>query len=137
MDQQFGAPLDPDDPAFAEQNGRFDREQGRERLQAVVSERLDAKKSMFRDMQAESPELVFPTFHEIARAFLLQTLDQQWKDHLLAMDHLKEGVGLRGYGGQDPKREYQREGYELFLQMNDRVREHHERQRCQPSFRIF
>ncbi len=39
------------------------------------------------------------------------------------MDHLKEGVGLRGYGGQDPKREYQREGYELFLEMNDRVRE--------------
>ena len=124
FEQQFGAPVDPEDPALVEENGRVDHERARERLRALVSDRLEEKRSMFQQMQADNPELVFPTFHEISRAFLLQTLDQQWKDHLLAMDHLKEGVGLRGYGGQDPKREYQREGYELFLEMNDRVREH-------------
>jgi len=54
---------------------------------------------------------------------MLQSLDNHWKDHLLAMDHLKEGIGLRGYGQKDPKREYQREGYEMFLDMVEQVKE--------------
>jgi preprotein translocase subunit SecA len=51
------------------------------------------------------------------------TLDQQWKDHLLSMDHLKEGIGLRSMGGQDPKREYQKEGFAMFGEMHYRIRE--------------
>ena len=58
----------------------------------------------------------------MARAFLMESIDTQWKDHLLAMDHLREGVGLRGYGGQDPKRAYQTEGFEMFVDMNQRIR---------------
>jgi preprotein translocase subunit SecA len=53
---------------------------------------------------------------------LLQTMDGTWKEHLLAMDHLKEGIGLRGYAQRDPLREYQKEGYELFLSMNERMK---------------
>ena len=53
----------------------------------------------------------------LLKQILLLTLDQLWKDHLLAMDHLREGIGLRGYGQKDPKREYAREGYNLFQQM--------------------
>jgi preprotein translocase subunit SecA len=54
---------------------------------------------------------------------MLETIDLTWKDHLLSMDHLKEGIGLRGYGQRDPLREYQREGYELFVDMIERIKE--------------
>ncbi len=54
---------------------------------------------------------------------MLETIDTTWKDHLLSMDHLKEGIGLRGYGQRDPLREYQREGYEMFVDMVDRIKE--------------
>ncbi len=47
----------------------------------------------------------------------LATIDQLWKDHLLAMDHLRQGIGLRGYGQKDPKVEYKKEGYEGFIRM--------------------
>jgi preprotein translocase subunit SecA len=47
----------------------------------------------------------------------LNTIDQLWKDHLLAMDHLRQGIGLRGYGQKDPKVEYKKEGYAGFLRM--------------------
>ncbi|MDR1578452.1 MAG: preprotein translocase subunit SecA [Deltaproteobacteria bacterium] len=56
------------------------------------------------------------------RYFSLKALDSQWKDHLLSMDRLKEGIGLRAYGQRDPLREYQREGFELFEEMIGRVR---------------
>jgi preprotein translocase subunit SecA len=52
---------------------------------------------------------------------MLQVVDQQWKDHLLALDHLKEGIGLRGYGQRDPLVEYKKESFELFTLMKERV----------------
>jgi preprotein translocase subunit SecA len=52
---------------------------------------------------------------------MLQVVDGQWKDHLLAMDHLKEGIGLRGYGQKDPLIEYKREGFEMFEAMEARI----------------
>ncbi len=56
-------------------------------------------------------------YQDILRYFSLETLDRQWKDHLLNMDHLRDGIGLRGYGQKDPKQEYKREGFELFRAM--------------------
>jgi len=53
------------------------------------------------------------------RVIMLSVLDQLWKDHLLAMDHLKEGIGLRGYGQHDPLVEYKRESFGLFEEMMD------------------
>ncbi|HEY5974242.1 MAG TPA: SEC-C metal-binding domain-containing protein, partial [Geobacteraceae bacterium] len=53
---------------------------------------------------------------------MLQTIDQQWKDHLLGIDHLKEGIGLRGYGQKDPKQEYKKEAFNLFMSMILRIR---------------
>jgi preprotein translocase subunit SecA len=53
----------------------------------------------------------------LLKVIMLQSIDTHWKEHLLAMDHLKEGIGLRGYGQKDPVREYQREGYEMFMEM--------------------
>jgi preprotein translocase subunit SecA len=55
------------------------------------------------------------------RMVMLQVVDAQWKDHLLAMDHLKEGIGLRGYSQRDPLVEYKRESFEMFEAMMDRV----------------
>ncbi|MBU1595941.1 MAG: preprotein translocase subunit SecA [Proteobacteria bacterium] len=56
-------------------------------------------------------------YQEILRYFILETLDRNWKDHLLSMDHLRDGIGLRGYGQKDPKQEYKREGFDLFRAM--------------------
>jgi preprotein translocase subunit SecA len=55
------------------------------------------------------------------RAIMLHAVDVAWKDHLLALDHLKEGIGLRGYGQKDPLQEYKRESFELFHSMKDRI----------------
>jgi preprotein translocase subunit SecA len=60
-------------------------------------------------------------YHE--RMIMLSVLDGQWKDHLLSMDHLKEGIGLRGYGQHDPLVEYKRESYEMFEAMMQRFQE--------------
>jgi preprotein translocase subunit SecA len=57
----------------------------------------------------------------IERDVMLQIVDQQWKDHLYSLDHLKEGIGLRGYGQRDPLVEYKRESFALFQDMKARV----------------
>jgi len=64
-----------------------------------------------------------PYMREFERMILLQVIDSQWKDHLLEMDHLKEGIGLRGYGQKDPLIEYKKEGFEMFQSMLDRIEE--------------
>ncbi len=62
------------------------------------------------------------TMRRVEQYFYLQEIDQQWKDHLLAMDHLRSGVSLRGYAQKDPKQEYKREGYDLFIAMTMRIK---------------
>ncbi len=69
-------------------------------------------------------------YREIARYFLLDALDRYWKEHLLAMDALRDGIGLRGYGQKDPKQEYKREGFELFRDMLDNIKENTLRALC-------
>jgi preprotein translocase subunit SecA len=59
-------------------------------------------------------EFTEPVMRQIEKVVMLQTLDALWKDHLLAMDHLKEGIGLRGYGQKNPLVEYQKEGFTMF-----------------------
>ena len=58
---------------------------------------------------------------EFERVIMLQIIDSQWKDHLLGMDYLKEGIGLRGYGQRDPLVEYKKESYDMFQSMMDRM----------------
>jgi preprotein translocase subunit SecA len=58
---------------------------------------------------------------ETERMVMLNVIDSQWKDHLLSMDHLKEGIGLRGYGQKDPLIEYKKESFTLFQDMMDRI----------------
>jgi len=61
------------------------------------------------------------TMRYIEKVIALQVLDSQWKDHLLGMDHLKEGIGLRGYAQRDPLVEYKREAFEVFSEMTGRI----------------
>lgn len=63
------------------------------------------------------------TQRHLERVILLQTVDTHWKDHLLSMDHLKQGIGLRGYGQKKPLDEYKKEGYNLFLRMVETVKQ--------------
>lgn len=62
------------------------------------------------------------TMRSIEQFITLSSLDTHWKEHLLSLDHVREGIGLRGYGQKDPLREYQRESFELFLDMMERVK---------------
>jgi preprotein translocase subunit SecA len=64
-----------------------------------------------------------PMLRQLEKIIMLQTIDSLWKDHLLAMDHLKEGIGLRGYGQKNPLQEYQKEGFEMFEEMIHRIQE--------------
>jgi len=78
-----------------------------------LKERYEAKEKLI------GPDAM--RYHE--RMIMLSVLDSQWKDHLLSMDHLKEGIGLRGYGQHDPLVEYKRESFEMFEQMMLRFQE--------------
>jgi len=71
--------------------------------------------------QDKETEIGSELMRRLEKIFMLQAVDQQWKDHLLAMDHLKEGVGLRGYGQKDPLIEYKREGFDMFEEMKLRI----------------
>jgi preprotein translocase subunit SecA len=57
----------------------------------------------------------------LERRIILDVVDSQWKDHLLSLDHLKEGIGLRGYGQKDPLVEFKKEGFVLFEEMMTRI----------------
>jgi len=71
----------------------------------------------------EDKETLFgaPVLRWLERRILLDIVDTQWKDHLLTLDHLKEGIGLRGYGQKDPLVEFKREAFTLFEEMMDRI----------------
>ncbi len=68
-------------------------------------------------------EFTTQVMEHLMKVLMLQTIDSQWKDHLLSIDHLKEGIGLRGYGQKNPKEEYKKEAYRLFMEMMGRIRQ--------------
>jgi len=88
-------------------------EQMQEEIHKAVLEHLRRKETDFGK----------PLWDYLMKVIMLQSIDTFWKDHLLGMDHLREGIGLRGYAQKDPVREYQKEGYEMYLEMMYRVRQ--------------
>jgi preprotein translocase subunit SecA len=95
-----------------------------EELVALNKEELQNRLLMaLKGMYEAKSRAVGPLMPSIEKLILLSSLDALWKDHLLAMDHLKEGIGLRGYGQKDPLVEYQKEGYALFVDLMLRLRE--------------
>jgi preprotein translocase subunit SecA len=81
---------------------------------AIVKIATDAYEAKERQYTAE-------IMRQLEKMILLQTIDQLWKDHLLAMDHLREGIGLRGYGQKDPLVEYKKEGFRFFSMMMKQI----------------
>jgi preprotein translocase SecA subunit len=88
-----------------------------ERLQEIVLERVT--QTYGRKEGHFGP----PMLRQLEKFIMLQTIDSLWKDHLLGMDHLKEGIGLRGYGQKNPLQEYQKEGFEMFEEIVRRIQE--------------
>ena len=84
-----------------------------ERLTKAIEERVAAKKANY------GPEIM----RDVEKSLLLQLLDQLWKDHLLTLDHLRQGIGLRAYAQRDPLNEYKREAFDLFEEMLAMLRE--------------
>ncbi len=94
------------------------------RLRATHRDR-DLGRCIFERLQQkyqEKEDLVGPdVMRQTERIVMLQVIDNQWKDHLLSMDELKQGIGNRAYGQKDPLVEYKKESYELFTAMMDRI----------------
>lgn len=74
------------------------------------------------DYQAKSEQAGVEVIRHFEKAVMLQTLDAQWKDHLAAMDYLRQGIHLRGYAQKNPKQEYKREAFEMFNQLLNNIR---------------
>ncbi len=105
--QQYGLTLE----VSAEQVESLSRE-------ALLEQVTTALDTYYTEKQQEvEPE----QFQGFERWVALQVIDKHWKDHLLAMDHLKEGIGLRGYGQKNPLNEYKREGFDMFMDMTSRI----------------
>ncbi|TLM68864.1 MAG: preprotein translocase subunit SecA [Deltaproteobacteria bacterium] len=81
------------------------------------------REQVARQLAARTEEFGEPVMEHLMKVLLLQTIDEQWKDHLLSIDHLKEGIGMRAYGQRNPKEEYKREAYGLFMEMMGRIRQ--------------
>ena len=85
----------------------------KDKLRTAVREAYEAKE------KSVGPEVL----RDFEKFFMLQTVDTLWKDHLLGLDHLKEGIGLRGYGQRDPLVEYKKESFQLFEAMKEGIEE--------------
>ncbi|HEX9202663.1 MAG TPA: preprotein translocase subunit SecA, partial [Vicinamibacteria bacterium] len=93
------------------------RTMGRQEMQEKLGERIQARY----DEKERAVGLERMLFHQ--RMIMLQIVDTQWKDHLYSLDHLKEGIGLRGYGQRDPLVEYKKESFQMFQALMDRMDE--------------
>jgi len=102
---QFGAKLELDELVG------LDRREIEQKATDLLVERYDEKERM----------IGADNLRQAERIIMLNVVDNQWKDHLLSMDHLKEGIGLRSYGQKDPLIEYKKESFTMFQDMMDRI----------------
>jgi preprotein translocase subunit SecA len=96
-------------------------ETGRDLRTGAIRESICAE--VMKLLRNKETEYGKPLMDYLMKVIMLQSIDTQWKENLLAMDHLKEGIGLRGYAQKDPVREYQKEGYDMFMDMISRIKE--------------
>jgi preprotein translocase subunit SecA len=95
---------------------RYEETVSRAALEELVTEAVKARYA------EREQELGTELLRALERHEMLIVIDTQWKDHLLSIDHLKEGIGLRGYGQRDPLTEYKKEAFDLFQDMVERVK---------------
>ena len=97
--------------------GETERNAGKDAIEDMIMTRVKTH------LKNKEQEFGTQLMNYLMKVIMLQSIDTQWKEHLLGMDHLKEGIGLRGYGQKDPIREYQKEGYDMMMEMIHRVKE--------------
>jgi preprotein translocase subunit SecA len=97
---------------WLEQNKQLDEDGLRKRVVEAASEQYQAKVDQVGD----------EVMHGYERIVMLQSLDQHWREHLAALDHLRQGIHLRGYAAKNPKQEYKREAFELFSTMLEAIK---------------
>ena len=97
---------------WLEQEEALHEEALRERIQRAIEEQYEIKEEQI------GPEVM----RQVEKSFLLQVLDSHWKDHLAAMDYLRQGIGLRGMAQRDPKQEFKREGFAMFQEMLEGIK---------------
>jgi preprotein translocase subunit SecA len=102
---QFGVKIRPEELL------NLDRRQAEEAIREQLLNKYQEKEAVIGSEHLREAECMI----------MLNIIDNQWKDHLLSMDHLKEGIGLRGYGQKDPLIEYKKESYVMFQDMMDRI----------------
>jgi preprotein translocase subunit SecA len=112
MHSQFGLNITPG----KQDSGESLRDLGRDAL--VEDMQTQVREAYARREQELGPDLM----RFLEKTFMLQVIDHHWKDHLLGMDHLRDGIGLRGYGQKDPLIEYKREGFDIFAGMMERIK---------------
>src|SRR5690606_22335320 len=111
LEREFGLKLPV--RSWLEEEASLDGDKIAERIAAELERRHQEKEAL---IGAEN-------MRQLEKAVMLQVLDQQWKDHLAAMDYLRQGIHLRGYAQKNPKEEYKREAFELFSDMLARVKQ--------------
>ena len=120
MERLFGISITKVDDKFVRLDGdkeykleSYKAEEFHNDIYKIATDKYDLKET-----QVSSEDL-----RHFERMIMLQRLDHLWRDHLLAMDHLKEGIGLRSYAQKNPLNEYKKEGFDIFRQMNFRMKE--------------
>ena len=102
LESEFGTPIPV--KRWLDEEPELHEETLRERILDTIAETYEKKVS----------DVGEPVMRHLEKAVTLQVLDSQWKEHLAAMDHLRQGIGLRGYAQKNPKQEYKREAFEMF-----------------------
>jgi preprotein translocase subunit SecA len=110
LDHQFG--VRPDVAAWVKQEPELQIEQMRDRVLEIV------RKATAERLAAVPAELM----RRLEKDLLLDVLDRHWKEHLVAMDYLRQGIGLRSYAAKNPKQEYKREAFAMFSQMLENIK---------------
>jgi len=110
LEHEFGVFTPVDN--WLENDGELHEESLRERIIELFHKQADEKE------KALSAELM----HRLEKDILLDVLDRHWKEHLVAMDHLRHGINLRGYAAKNPKQEYKREAFDMFTQMLESIK---------------
>jgi len=110
VEKDFAVEIDP--KAWLEQDQNLAEEGVRKRIHESIDKTYEAKVELYGA----------PVVRHIEKAIMLQQLDSHWREHLAAMDYLRQGIHLRSYAQKNPKQEYKREAFELFSAMLDRIK---------------
>ncbi|MFQ5659087.1 MAG: preprotein translocase subunit SecA [Gammaproteobacteria bacterium] len=110
LEHEFG--VKPEIATWLEQDSELDEDTLREKITGCISKSVEDRER----------HLPVELMRRLEKEIMFDVLDRHWKEHLVAMDHLRQGIGLRGYAQKNPKQEYKREAFEMFRQMLENIK---------------